>query len=231
MKLTEKTKHIIRQLPDKKRYLDFFTAVLTVPILLTVIFSNITNLQSNKKTEISPTPTQVVVISPEPLLSIAKEYPTSKVLISPTVATVSATPTIHTTTTASQSPTPTSTPFVCKKQVGPVSIVKPAENQVVTTDPLCFDIQYNDTNYCSVVWSYRINGGGWSEFIDSDICLLNVASGEKKIELKVKSTVSNDETTIVRTIIYKNPNEAATPTPTKSPDATSSAIFIPNEHS
>ena len=41
-----------RALPDKKQYVEFFTALLTVPMLLTVIILNFNNLQgANKKEE------------------------------------------------------------------------------------------------------------------------------------------------------------------------------------
>ena len=221
-KIAEKTKNIIRQLPDKKRYLDFFTAVLTVPILLTVILTNISNMQNAKKTDPTPTPTPVYTEIPEPTISLKKEYPTSAIETSPRPI-ISASPS----PAADQSPTqiPTLSQTACKKKVGPVAIERPIENQTVSTDPLCFDIQYEDQSYCPVTWSYRINGGSWSDFVDSDICLINAASGEKKFELKVRSAVSNDETTLIRTIIYKNPNETPTPTATPTTAATSSAAL------
>ena len=43
----EKTKEIIKKLPEHKPKLDFLAAVLTVPVLITVLILNLSNL--NKK--------------------------------------------------------------------------------------------------------------------------------------------------------------------------------------
>ena len=63
----EKTKRWYRALPDKKRYLEFITALLTIPVLLTVAISNVMNLRQNKAT---PTPaittTAAVAVTPTP---------------------------------------------------------------------------------------------------------------------------------------------------------------------
>ena len=79
--------------------------------------------------------------------------------------------------------------------------------------------------YCSIVWSYRINSGSWSDFSDKDISIFNMESGEKILELKIKSIVSGEEKNISRKFTYKNTQEVptptvtvtSTPTPTPSP--------------
>ena len=53
----EKIKKWYRNLPDKKRYLEFITALLTIPVLLTVLWSNLNNLQQKGAV---PTPTSAV---------------------------------------------------------------------------------------------------------------------------------------------------------------------------
>jgi hypothetical protein len=57
-KFIRKTKYSYRALPDKKQYVEFFTAALTVPMLLTVIIINLNNLRSTKVATVTPTPTQ-----------------------------------------------------------------------------------------------------------------------------------------------------------------------------
>ena len=65
-KFIKRAKDSITQLPDKKRYLELVTAILTVPVLATAIILNFNNL---KPKEAAPTPTptvqeRVVYISP-----------------------------------------------------------------------------------------------------------------------------------------------------------------------
>lgn len=115
--------------------------------------------------------------------------------------------------------TPTSTPE-CKKEVGPVEISSPTEDQTVTQSPVCFNVEYNDNNYCSVVWRYRINNGSWSDYADKSVCLYNLTDGQHKFELNVKSVVSDDQTNLVRNFIYQGGGSTSTPTPTPTPTPT-----------
>ena len=109
----------------------------------------------------------------------------------------------------SQPISPTSS--VCKKEVGPISITSPREEATVTDNPACITIKYDDQNFCSAVWSYRINGGGWSEYNSNSPCLYNLPSGDVKFELRVQSAVSQDQETLTRNFIYKNQNPTSTP--------------------
>lgn len=177
----EKVKYWYRGLPDKKRYLEFLTALLTIPVLLTVIISNILNLQNRSQT---PAPTPL--------------------------------PTIHPTTIVSTAPTPTLTPtpgLQCKKEIGPIEIAYPNENMTVISDPVCLDIVREGTDFCAVVWSYRINASVWSDYTDKSICMYGLTPGEKKLELRVKSIVTGAETILRRTFIIPS----LTPTPTPLP--------------
>lgn len=183
MNILERFKKWYRDLPNKKTYLEFISALLTIPVLLTVIITNVNNLNKNNKPETSPKQE-----------SQATQPQVKEVII-----------------TSPQNPTTTQAPLnnQCIKKVGPVSIVYPEENQTVTKDPVCIDISYKDDNYCSVVWSYRINGGSWSDFDDNSICLYNLSSGQKKLELKVKSIASSDSTILTRNFTVNNSNTAS----------------------
>jgi hypothetical protein len=50
-----------RGLPDKKRYLELITAFLSIPVLFTVLLSNVTTLKS--KAEPTPTPSQPTTVT------------------------------------------------------------------------------------------------------------------------------------------------------------------------
>lgn len=209
--MLNRAKTYIRELPDKKRYLDFFTAVLTVPILLTVIITNVGNIRKEPQETIQPS-TAPTIIEKESV-TIIKETNSSN------------SPTEQPVTPFKPESSGTVTPASCKKQIGPVSIVAPQENEIIEAESLCFDIEYADESYCPVEWSYRINNSSWSSFTDSNVCLLNLSSGEKKFELRVKSTESAESTTILRTVQYKNP---AAPSPTAPQQATPPADLETN---
>ena len=113
---------------------------------------------------------------------------------------------------------PTSSPS-CTKSIGPISISYPTEGQSVSDNPVCITISYPDTSYCSVVWSYRINNGSWSDFSNNTPCLYNLPNGTTQFDLRVNSTVSSSTTTLSRSFVYAGPTPTATPTPV----ATSSA--------
>lgn len=186
--LGERFRKWYKNLPESKKYVEFFSAILAVPVLLTVLILNYNNIKgSNNKNSPTPIP-QVkngVTIIP---VTIDKDAP----------------------------PSPTSTP-ACKKGVGPIEITSPTEDQNVTQSPVCFNIEYKDESYCSAVWSYRIDNGQWSEYTDKSICLYNLSNGSHKFELRVKSVSSDDQTQLVRNFNYQggsNPTVTLTPTPT-----------------
>lgn len=180
-------------MPDKKRYLEFVTALLTIPVLLTVMISNILNLQQ-KNAVPEPTPVPTVIIQ--------------------TATPIPQTP-ISTPVSGSASPTPTVS-AQCKKEVGPIEITYPTEGQMVSTDPVCLDIVRSGTDYCAVVWQYRINESAWSDYTDRSICMYGLTGGTKNLELRVKSIVSGNEVLLKRTFTIPT----STPTPTTTPTPT-----------
>jgi len=170
-KFIRKTKYSYRALPDKKQYVEFFTAALTVPMLLTVIIINLNNLRSNKAA--TPTPTQerpIVVNVPESTGTKPETQPSNT---------------------------------ACTKGIGPISIDYPDENETVFDNPIQIDINYQQGNYCSAVWAYRINDGKFSDYDDKSIALYNVPNGTIRFQLKVKSIVTGETKTLTRTFIYK----------------------------
>lgn len=196
--MIEKFKSWYRALPEKKRYLEFFTALLTVPVLLTVIILNISALQNNRRIEnaIIPTPAPTGVPS---IITIIEKNPAK----------------------SDETKLNESTPSTiqCRKTVGPVEINYPGENETINKNPVCINISYNSQDYCSVVWSYRINNDTWSEYTDKSICIYNMDPGDKKLELRVRSIASEDEILLRRSFTVTGP----TPTPQ---NATGSGIML-----
>lgn len=187
----ERLRKWYRALPDKKQYLEVITAFLTIPVLLTVLLSNVSNLQNQKRTAL-PTPTPVI----------------EKITVTP----------VQTTPTPTVTPTVSPTPNAqCVKEVGPIDISYPTQGATITGDPVCLTITRSGSNYCSVLWSYSINGSMWSAYTDGTICMYGLAPGVKNLQLRVESAVSSDSTVLQRTFtVAGNPS----PTPTI---ATSSA--------
>ncbi len=181
-----------RKLPDKKRYLEFLSAMLTIPVLLTIILINLGSLKNKSNENLTPTPAPTAVVRPQGAITVILA-PTDK----------------------DASPTPTSTPQ-CKQEVGPVEIVTPQEGQTATQSPVCFTISYKDNSYCSVVWAYKIDGGSLSDYTDKSVCIYNLSQGSHRFELMVKSVVSSDSTSLVRNFIYQGPVPTQLPSPTPS---------------
>ena len=185
--LIKKTRYSYRALPDKKQYIEFFTAALTVPMLLTVIIINLNNLRSNKQVQPTPTPT-----AERPIIV---NLPTG---------------------TEKGTVVPQNTNAACKKGIGSISIEYPEEGSTSFDNPLQIDIQYQQGEYCAVVWAYRINDGKFSDYDDKSIALYNVPNGVVRFQLKVKSIVTGEEKTLTRTFTYKG-------TDNSSPTASGSA--------
>lgn len=180
--LLDKVTDWYKDLPNKKQYVEFVTAILSVPVLVTVIISNVNNLRAkNSEATVPPTPTTIIkYVTGEKQDPERNEKP-------------------------SITPTPTVSPTAgdCKKEVGPVDISYPEENGVVTENPVTVTISYHPGEFCAVVWSYRINGSSWSPFDDKSIALYGMTAGEKKLELKVKSIASGSEKTLTRNFSYQ----------------------------
>lgn len=186
LSVVEKLRKWYRGLPDKKRYLEFITAFLTIPVLLTVLLSNVSNLQNQKKAETTPTPGITNATTPTAKPTAAPEKPLG---------------TSPTTTPAAQ----------CTPGVGPMEIVYPEENATLSEDPICLDIPRVSGNYCAVVWSYRINGSNWSNYTDREVCMYGLTPGTKQLDLRIKSIVSGEEKILRRTFTVAG---SITPAPT-----------------
>lgn len=195
--LKEKIRKIfyrIKNIKLKKIHLEYITAILSIPVLVTAILINVGNL-TNKNEKITPTPTAQVKFPPfQP---------------------------------QNQNTSPTAQ--ICKKSIGPISITSPTEDQSVTDNPVCFIIDYSDTNYCSVVWSYRVNDGTWSDYNSNSPCLYNLPNGDAVFELRVKSTVINEQKILTRSFKYTGNSNVATPTPstTSTPTLTPTSTTTP----
>ncbi|MCR4329264.1 MAG: hypothetical protein NUV65_01825 [Candidatus Roizmanbacteria bacterium] len=197
--MIERLKNWFTQLPDKKKYLELITAFLTIPVLLTVLLTNVSRIRETTpqtKTE-SPTtsPTNEIIIR-----EITK-------IVEPTSESTSA----------------------CIPEIGIVSITSPKDGETITQNPFSIDVEYTNTQYCPVVWSYRINSSSWSTFTNRSIDIYNLESGQKKLEVKVRSTISKEEKVLSRDFMYDPPSNkiptptiTSTPTPTISPNPTTS---------
>ena len=185
--ILDKVSDWYKDLPNKKQYVEFVTAILSVPVLVTVIMSNVNNLRG-KEAEGTTVPTPTTIIK---YVTSGAQDPEKNVK-------------------PSETPTPVISPTTgdCKKEVGPVDISYPEEGGVVTENPITVTISYHPGEFCAVVWSYRINGSSWSPFDDKSIALYGMTAGTKKLELKVKSIASGAEKTLNRTFQYEPPEVA-----------------------
>ncbi len=202
--LSNRITHKIRRMRLQKMHIDYIAGLLTIPVLLTAIMINFGNLNKNTKTTTTtetPSP-QVIIVTTAPNNNNAD-------------------------VSQNQTALPTPTP-VCQKNIGPISITSPTEGQTVSDNPVCIQINYSDSNYCSVVWSYRINGGSWSDFNNNSPCLYNLSNGNIQFQLRVNSTVSSDSTTLTRNFVYDGANNPViTPTPTPLPTSTPTPTNTP----
>jgi hypothetical protein len=187
------------KLVEKKKYLEFFTALLSIPVLITVIILNFNSVQNLKTAKPTDAPQKQGGFFSMPI-----EKNTNK--LSPTTSTNSQT---------------TTSP--CKKQLGPIAITSPEEGEAISQNPVSVNISYDDDSYCAAVWSYRINGSSWSEYDNRSLALYNLPVGKIKFELKVKSIVSKEEQTLTRNFINKAEAITATPSMTQDQLGTSSA--------
>lgn len=197
-----------RNLPDKKKYIEVVTATLSIPVLLSVVYMNYMNIQEKRN---GSADNNTVVEEPK------DSTPTIITIIRDGEREPTEDPDEQVTPTP-----PTGSKEECIKDIGPIDIVSPQENTTVSGNPLDINIRYDQGDYCSVVWSYRINNGQWSEYSDNDIVIYNMSSGKKTLELRVKSLVSNQNKTLTRVFTYQNtdteiPTPTSTLTPTSSP--------------
>lgn len=174
---------------EKKPLVEFIVATLSIPSIILLLILNFNSLRSiNAK----PTPT------PTPTISVpgANQH----FFVQP----------------VSRAPRPTQSPLLtqapCNKNLGPVSITSPNEGATIGSNPVEIDIAYDDMDYCSAVWSYRINGGSWSDYDNRSVALYNLPNGSITFELRVKSLTSSDTTTLTRNFFYNGQSNLILPT-------------------
>lgn len=185
----------IRRLPEHKTHIDFFVAILTIPMMVTVIVINILNLQNKSQSPKNPgSPTPIVV----QVKQDSADMPQTKT----------------TALQASLTPTASVANVSCKPDIGPIDISFPQEGQTVSANPVCISINYQGDGYCSVAWAYKINNGDWSDYTNTSACLYNLPQGDNTFTLQVKSTVTNKTQTILRHFIYASSALTTTLTPT-----------------
>lgn len=204
---------LIRRLPDKKRYFELVTAFLSIPVLLSVIVMNYSNISGTEDTSASVS---------EPYAAVQEISVTYIPVESPDVAgdrTEEYEEDVPEPTVVEEEISVSPGQDICIKSVGPIEIRAPQQGEIVNSNPVNVTVDYTVGEYCAVVWSYRINEGDWSDFDDKSIALFDLTSGTKHLELRVRSIASRDEKMVDRTFIYQpfvspTPLSTATPIPT-----------------
>ncbi len=202
----------LQQLPDKKRYFEFFSAILSLPVLITVILMNVINLNNMKKNqppENPPSPTETIKF----VVDDDKNDQDDGLSADEVQAIISSA--LKEVTPVNSEPT--STPQACKQEIGPVEITSPRDGEVITRDPVLIDITRKSQEYCAVVWSYSINSQPWSEYTDKAIYLYNLTPGEKNLELRIKSISSGQEVILKKNFTYQDSSPTPNPDPTATP--------------
>lgn len=175
------------KLLKNKPYIEFLTAFLSIPVMITVMVLNFNTL---KNINTKPTPTPMPGVSTQ--AGFFAEPIGGETLVEPTPE--------------------GATPEPCLRGLGPLTITTPEENDVVTENPVTIDISYDDKRYCAAAWSYRINGGSWSGYDDRSVALYNLPQGPVKFELRVKSIAGDDNRTVTRNFTYKGSGTILIPT-------------------
>jgi hypothetical protein len=160
---------------------------LSIPVLITVIILNFTNLKNIGKPTPTPTP-DVTIEAPNGKAGDFYSAPIEK----------------------ENKPTDTTPQSPCTEELGPVTITSPSEGDTVNSNPVEVDISYDDTTYCAAVWSYRINGGSWSEYDDRSVALYNLPNGPITFDLKAKSIIGAGDVTLTRSFIYNGQSTVPT---------------------
>lgn len=178
MQIKDQITEFYRQLPDKKRYVELVTALLTVPVLITVILTNVGNLrkEDSKNTDVADTPAVQQVIT--------------RFVTPPTD--------VDDDPDASSQEDPQVIDKECTPSLGGIDVVTPKENQIFATSQVLIDILEPGDEYCPIVWSYRLDGASFSDYSDKQISLFNVSPGEHELDVRFKSLASNEEKLVSR---------------------------------
>jgi hypothetical protein len=193
-------KRSLDRLYAKKPLLEFVVAVLTVPSLILVLILNYNTIKNLNAAKATPTPVSA---------SNATNTGNGSTASAPNFFTEPVTRTPKP-TSSSVSQTP------CNKSLGPVNITSPNEGDTISSNPVEVDISYDDSTYCSAVWSYSVNGSSWSPYGDNSVALYNLPNGPVSFQLQVRSLTSSDQTTLTRNFIYNGQSTAPAPTSASS---------------
>ncbi len=58
----QRIKKWYKALPDQKKYIEFVTALLSIPVLLTVLLINLSNLNNKKEPTLTPISKEKVIV-------------------------------------------------------------------------------------------------------------------------------------------------------------------------
>lgn len=177
--MLDKIRKWYRSLPDKKVYFELLGAVLTIPVLVTVILLNLTNLSGNKKNDPAPTPQIIRVVEKDPSSNTVTSVPAD--------------------VGGAQRVSPQA---VCKKEIGPVNISSPQEGEVTSKNPACITVAYKTGEYCGIEWAVKVDNGAYSEFASKDVCFYNLSPGSKSVNVKVRSLEGGEELILQRNFVY-----------------------------
>ena len=188
----KKKKRRLDHLYSKKPLIEFIVAVLSIPSIILVLILNFNTIKSINNAKVTPTPVSEITFPNNTVNATAPNFYTEPVTREPR-------PTEE--RTVSQGP--------CNKSLGPVSITSPNQGDTVTSNPVEIDISYDDSTYCSAVWSYSVNGSSWSDYNNNSVALYNLPNGSVTFQLKVRSLTSSDQTIVTRNFIYNGQSTTA----------------------
>jgi hypothetical protein len=194
LSVTKKRKSLSSKIVKKKPYIELITALLSIPVLITLFLLNLNTLKNINNPTPTPTPQKEQVFKNGNQFFAAPVPETSVI--------------------------PSTAPLtLCTKALGPVAITSPDENDTVTDNPVVINIEYDDNAYCGAAWSYRINGGSWSGYDDRSVALYNLPRGSVTFDLRVKSIVTSEEKSLTRKFIYNGNGTVLVPDPNSSGSA------------
>jgi len=179
----------LERLYEKKPIVEFIVATLSIPSILLLLLLNLRALTNNNSAKPTPTPNGSISV-PGTNASFYSRPVTREP--KPTVL-------------------PNETQAPCIKGLGPVSISSPSEGSTVASGPVEVDISYDDSTYCTAVWSYSVNGSNWSDYNNNSVALYNLPSGPIKFQLRVKSLTTSDSTTLTRDFVYTGSSNPTVP--------------------
>jgi len=186
----------LEKLYSKKPLIEFIVTVLSVPSIILILILNYNSLKNLNESKITPTSSSAVNSS-------SNTTGSSNTMPNFYSVPITRQPRPTQVATVSQAP--------CNKSLGPVNIISPAQGDTVNSNPVEIDISYDDSTYCTAVWSYSVNGSSWSDYDNNSVALYNLPNGPISFQLKVKSTTSSDQTEITRNFTYNG--QIATPSP------------------